>query len=104
MKCFYRNETLHQTDPVGAAQKRKSLPNNVLRLGMAYATHNLEGSNSLFEGSNDVYTPCPSRSHPDCGRAGWSCLWRLQPLNQSPVLQSQASSSDPHGSVLLLNA
>src|SRR5688572_28039110 len=103
MKCFYRNETLHQTDPIGIAQKRKTLIDKELKRGMAYATHELEGSNSLFQGSYDDYTPCPSRSHPDCGRAGGSCLWRLQPLNQSPVIQSKASSSVPNHSFLFLD-
>lgn len=83
------------------AQKLKSRSPNELRLGTAYATHELEESNSLFQGSHDVCSPCSSRSHPDCGRADGSCLWRPKSLDQS-TLPAQASPADAYGSILIL--
>ena len=81
MKRFYRNETLHQSGPARAGQNRKALTLKRLERGMAYAT--LEGSNSLFEGCDDVYFTYPSQINSDYCGAGGSRLWRLQPVDQS---------------------
>ena len=41
MKCFYRNETLHKSEPVGATRNRKALSRKELARGTAYASHHL---------------------------------------------------------------
>jgi hypothetical protein len=83
MKCFYRNETLHQSGLVGAGDNRKALNLKELEWGMAYATHTLD---SLFEGCDDVYFTNPSPIHSDYLGAGGSRLRRLQPADQSVFL------------------
>jgi hypothetical protein len=80
MKCFYRNETLHQSGPLDAEHKRNVLKLNDLGWGMAHAT--LERSNSLLEGCDDVYFTYPSQINFDYRGAGGSRLWRLQPADQ----------------------
>jgi hypothetical protein len=91
MKCFYRNETLHQTGSVDAGHNRKALPRRELARGMAYATHTLEGSNSLFEGCDDVYFTYPSQIRSDYCGIGGSRLWRLQQPDKSVFLPAQSS-------------
>jgi hypothetical protein len=93
MECFYRNETLHKSEPIRAVPNDKPLDDKELAWGMAYARHHLEGMNSLFEGWYNVFT-YPSQSNPDCRCAGGSRLRRLQPLDQSKFLQSEASPAD----------
>ena len=93
MKCFYRNETLHQTGPVGVARNRKPFSRRLLARGMAYATQHLEGRNSLSKGCYDVLT-YPSRYHRDCECGGGSRLWRLQPANQSSFIQVCSTDAD----------
>jgi hypothetical protein len=102
MKCFYRNETLHKSDPVGATQNHKPLSRKELAWGTAYAKHHLEGRNSLFGGFDNVYSN--SRSHPDCERADRSRLWRLQPPDQSSFIQCRTSSADAKNSILIRDA
>src|ERR1700693_4736976 len=104
MKCFHRNETLHKSELVGRSQERKPCSHKALARGMAYARHHLEGRNSLFEGWYNVFFTYPSRSHPDCGRADRSRLWRLQSPDQSNFIQSKASSPDAYGSGIILRA
>jgi hypothetical protein len=91
MKCFYRNETLHQTGHSLRVTNRKALCTIELEWGTAYATHTLEGSNSLFEGCDDVYFTYPSQIHSDYCGLGGSRLWRLQQPDQSVFLQAEGS-------------
>src|SRR6266550_4632886 len=103
MKCFYRNETLHKSEPLGVSQHCNSRSAKELERGTAYARHHLEGRNSLFEGCHHVCFTLPSQFHHCCGCAGWSRLWRLQQLDQS-TFQSEASCADVDGAEFLLFA
>src|SRR5688500_1982345 len=93
MKRFDRNETLHQSDPKRGWQNRNSMHSNWLGQGMAYASLDPEGRNSLHKGGNNVLT-YPSRSYRDCGCGGGSSLRRLQPIDQSIFIQGAFPESD----------
>jgi hypothetical protein len=98
MKRFYRNETLHQSDPTRGRRNRNSFHNNRLAQGMPYATLDPEGMNSLHQGGNNVLT-YPSRSYRDCGCGGGSRMRRLQPIDQSSIIQG--ASPDPYRSLVV---
>src|SRR5687767_9861016 len=93
MKRFDRNETLHQSDPTRGERNRNSMKHNWLGQGMAYASLDPEGRNSLHKGGNNDLTyasPCDR----DCGCGSGSSVRRPEPIDQSVVIQGAFADSD----------